>query len=99
MRRLSFALLCLLGVAEIAVGAVFGRLMIYCHEIPFARAIGLTPDRYRPFNQYIRLLKDQWSAVAWFGVLTIILALMFLYSSNPRKTAKDAEHVVGGKGG
>ena len=102
MRNTTFTLLCLLGIAEIAVGTVFGRLMIYANEIPFGRAIGLTPDRYQPFNQYIRILQDQWSVVAWFGVLTIILALMFLYSSNPNKTprdTKDAEQVVGGNGG
>ena len=102
MRNTAFILLCLLGVAEIAVCTVFGRLMIYAHEIPFGRAIGLAPDRYQPFNQYIRILKDQWSIVAWFGVLTIILALMFRYSSNFGKTprgTKDVEQVVGGNGG
>ena len=86
MKNLALILLFLLGITEIVVGSFFGRLMIYAHEAPFGQAIGLTPDRYQAFNNYIRLFKDQWNIVTLFGFLTIVLAASLIYVA--RKEAR-----------
>jgi hypothetical protein len=81
MKNFVLILLFLLGFAEVIVGTYLGRMMIYAYEIPFGRAIGLTPERYQEFNKYIRLYKDQWTIVTWFGFLTILFVALLIYDS------------------
>jgi len=93
MRRIVIILLFLLGAAEIAASFA-GAFRIYSLEIPFRNAIELSPDRYREFGRYIAIFKNQWGIVAVFGLLTIIIAAMLLYSPSLRKAggaAKDGK--------
>ena len=79
MRTIAFSLLCLVGAAEVFVGVLWGRLMIYAQETPFLYALGypaFSPEQTQAFNHFIRVFKDQWSIVTWFGVATIVLAVL-----------------------
>ena len=88
VRTIVFSLLCLVGVAEVFVGVLWGRLRIYAHEAPFAHALGypsLSPEQTQAFNHYIDVFKDQWSIVTWFGIATLLLAVLLFRS--PRQLA------------
>src|SRR4051794_30253240 len=81
-----FVLLCLLGAAEVFVGVLWGRLMIYAQEIPFLQALGypsFTPGQTQAVRHYIRVFKDQWSIVTWFGVAPLVLAVWLFRSTRP----------------
>ena len=59
----------------------WGRMRIYTHEAPFARALQLlelSPAQGQAYNHYIDLFQQQWYIVAVFGVLTLIAALLLL---------------------
>ena len=89
--RILLSALLLLGVVEILYGVLMGPLLIYAHEAPFALAMKHTqwePQQLIAFGHYIDLFKQQWYIVLWFGVATIILAviLWFFLPSKDRIT-------------
>lgn len=88
LKRTAFVGLLLLGSTEVFYGLWWGRLRIYAYEAPFAKAVKSTdwsPEQYRAYGQYITIFKDQWGVVAVFGVVTVVLALLW-YSSESRKS-------------
>jgi hypothetical protein len=86
-KKLIVSGLFVLGGFEIIYGALFGRLRIYAHELPFFQALrlgDLSVEQRRAYGAYITLFKDQWHVVAWFGALTIAAAVVLLLSKRHR---------------
>ncbi len=75
-RSIALLGLLILGVTELFYGFIWGRLRIKAFENPMYVDLGLrevTDQRIgRAFNKYIRIFKDQWEIVFWFGVLTLL---------------------------
>jgi hypothetical protein len=46
--------------------------------------MGFSPEKSRTFLHYIDAFKDQWHIVAWFGVLTIAVAVLLLLTDKKR---------------
>ena len=87
MRTIVFSLLCLVGAIEMFVGVLWGPLMIYAHEASFIHALGfprLSAEQTQAFNHYIDVFKHQWRLVTWFGIATILLAVLLFRL--PRRT-------------
>ena len=101
MRILTFCLLCALGLAEILLGFV-GGLVIHGYIPPFAKEIelaSLPSASQSAFFKYIRLFQEQWPIVSWFGLATIVLAVLMLFVTRRRSTLQtppSAEQAGGG---
>ena len=80
MKTLAFCILYLLGISEIVIGMLIGRIKIYAYEAPFYKELGLTSEKSLIFNHYIGIYKDQWHLVVALGVITIIATSMLLGS-------------------
>ena len=80
MKTAAFVILFLIGAIQIAFGVILGRLRVYAIEAPFWRDLALSEQRSKCFSYYIDILKDQWSVVAWLGVITIVATGFLLWS-------------------
>jgi len=85
LRKIAVFVLCAAGIAQVLLGVLVGRLRIYACEALMARDLGLRTEegfaKYgSAFNDYMRLLKDQWYVVAWTGVLTLVGTAILLWS-------------------
>ena len=80
MKTLAFIILFLVGLAEIAIGLLVGRVRIYGCEASFYKDLGLTGEQAQTFRHYILIYKDQWHIVAWLGVITIVTSSILMLS-------------------
>jgi hypothetical protein len=87
LKKIITILLLILGLFEIFYGVFWGRMRIYAHEAPFARALhssDFSAEQSQAYNHYIDLFQDQWHIVAIFGVVTVVAALLLLSADRKR---------------
>jgi hypothetical protein len=72
MRKI-LAISLVLGLIEVFYGVLWGKLQIYKFEAPMIHALGLAPEQYKAFEDYITRFKHQWKIVAVFGLANILI--------------------------
>jgi hypothetical protein len=85
-RKITLALLCLLGAWEIFLGLLFGPLQVYAQEVPFSLAMGgkeWSAEQALSFRHSMAFFKHQWVVVAWAGVATLVLAVVLFCFTGP----------------
>ncbi len=97
MKIITFCLLCVLGLAEI-LQRILSQLSIYSQEMPFAEAIGLwslPKSGQDAYWGYIGNFKEDWNILSWYGLATIALAILMLFSTRTKSVLqRPAEQVV-----
>lgn len=85
MNKALAVTLILLGLFELFWGYYGGPVMIYGYEAPFQKSLGapnLSTEQYEGFNRHIRIYKNQWHIVIWFGLITLITGAHFTYRAH-----------------
>ena len=91
MKKTAFFSLVFLGCIEIFYGMIWGRLLIKAHEGNFSadmRYTEWTTEQSHVFYRYIRIFKDQWHVLVWFGLFTIIIAFICYFAGERRPETK-----------
>ncbi|MDD4870107.1 MAG: hypothetical protein PHR77_06070 [Kiritimatiellae bacterium] len=79
-KQIPFITLVSIGLIEVFYGILWGKMRIYAHEAPFSHEMNYTKwtdSQAVAYRKYIDIFKDQWSIVAWFGLLTIVAAIIW----------------------
>ena len=93
-KRVPFIALVCIGLIEVFYGLLWGRMRIYANEAPFALEMNYTQwtnTQTAAYRKYIDVFKDQWSIVAWFGLLTIAASIAWFLIDRKKKTTEDAQ--------
>ena len=93
-KQIPFIALVGLGLIEVFYGILWGKMMIYAHEAPFSHALNgtkWTDSQAVAYRKYIEIFKDQWSIVAWFGLLTIVAAITWFLIERRIETKAKAQ--------
>ena len=89
MRKYAFGLLFTLGGFEMLFGLLCAA-RAYSFEPVFRRTFGVstfTPDQKQAYDRFISGNQNQWSIVAFFGVVTVVLGIVLLLTSRRKGDA------------
>jgi hypothetical protein len=88
IKKILTILLFLLGAAEL-VWPILAAARRYSFDPKFARAFNfsqLTDEQMQVYRQFRISVAQDWSAVSFFGVATILIAILLLVTDSKRKS-------------